>query len=90
MLLERKDSIPNLYAFALPRNRHHRYSRAFLVAWGWYAQHIDLIQELQALSLKQKHYHQPQTKMLEFLVAILAEVQHWQEISLAAHPLDKD
>src|SRR6266568_3194776 len=64
---------------------------AFLVAWGWFAQHISLIQKLQAVSLKQKHYHhRPQTKVLEFLVAILAGLQHLQEISLAAHPLDKD
>ncbi len=64
---------------------------AFLVAWGWFAEHIDLIQKLQALSLKQKHYHhRPQTKVLEFLVASLTGLQHLQDISLAAHPLDKD
>ena len=64
---------------------------AFLVAWGWFAEHLGLIQQLQALSLKQKHYHhRPQTKVLEFLVAILAGVQHLQDISLAAHPLEKD
>src|SRR5260370_41298699 len=64
---------------------------AFLVAWGWFAEHIGLIQQLQALSFKQKQYHhRPQTKVLEFLVAILAGLQHLQDISLAAHPLDKD
>src|SRR5216683_7722533 len=64
---------------------------AFLVAWGWFAEHIGLIQQLQALSFKQKHYHhRPQTKVLEFLVAILAGLRHLQDISLAAHPLDKD
>ena len=64
---------------------------AFLVAWGWFAEQIGLIQQLQAVSLKQKHYHhRPQTKVLEFLVAILAGLQHLQDISLAAHPLDKD
>src|SRR5438445_1522864 len=64
---------------------------AFLVAWGWFAEHLGLIQQLQALSLKQKHsHHRPQTKVLEFLVAILAGLQHLQDISLAAHPLDKD
>src|SRR6266446_1343814 len=64
---------------------------AFLVAWGWFAEHIGLIQQLQALSLRQKRYHhRPQTKVLEFLVAILAGLQHLQEISLAAHPLEKD
>src|SRR3989440_1250782 len=64
---------------------------AFLVAWGWFAEHLGLIQQLQGVSLKQKPYHyRPQTKVLEFLVAILAGLQHLQEISLAAHPLDKD
>ena len=64
---------------------------AFLVAWGWFAEHLGLIQQLQAVSLKQKHYHhRPQTKVLEFLVAILAGLRHLQDISLAAHPLDKD
>jgi hypothetical protein len=64
---------------------------AFLVVWGWFAEQIGLIQQLQAVSFKQKHYHhRPQTKVLEFLVAILAGLQHLQDISLAAHPLDKD
>jgi hypothetical protein len=64
---------------------------AFLVAWGWFANEIGLVEQLQAVSLGQKRYHHtPQTKVLEFLVAILAGVQHLQEISLAAHPLDKD
>jgi hypothetical protein len=50
-----------------------------------------LVQKLQALSLKQKPYHHRlQTKVLEFLVAILAGLLHSQDMSLAAHPLDKD
>lgn len=64
---------------------------AFLVAWGWFAEQIGLIQHLQTTPLKQKAYqHRPQTKVLEFLVAILAGLPHLQDISLAAHPLDKD
>lgn len=64
---------------------------AFLVAWGWFAQHLGLIEKLQAVDLKQKHYfHRPQSKVLEFLVAILGGLEHLQDISLAAHPLDKD
>jgi hypothetical protein len=64
---------------------------AFLVAWGWFAQHLGLIENLQAVGLKQKHYyHRPQSKVLEFLVAILGGLEHLQDISLAAHPLDKD
>jgi hypothetical protein len=64
---------------------------AFLVAWGWFAEHIGLIQQFQGVSLKQKRYHHtPQSKVLEFLVAILAGLKHLQDISLAAHPLDRD
>jgi hypothetical protein len=63
---------------------------AFLVAWSWFAEHLGLSQQLQALSLKQKHYHHRlQTAVLEFLVAILAGLQHLQNISRAAHPLDQ-
>ncbi len=63
---------------------------AFLVAWGWFAEHLGLIQQLQAVSLKQKHYHyRPQTKVLEFLVAILAGLQHLQEISLGTTSLGR-
>ena len=63
---------------------------AFLVAWGWFGEHIGLIQELRAVPLKQKRYHHtPQGKVLEFLVAILAGLKHLQDISLSAHPLDR-
>ena len=77
----------------MSNSEQHRHDtqHAFLVVWGWFAEHIGLIQQLQAVSLKQKSYHhRPQTKVLEFLVAILAGLEHLQEISLAAHPLDKD
>jgi hypothetical protein len=64
---------------------------ALLVAWGRFAQEIGLIERIQAVKLKQKKYrHSPQTKALEFLVATLAGLKHLQDISLAAHPLDKD
>ena len=64
---------------------------AFLVAWGWFAAHIGLIQQVQAIPLKQKRYHHtPQSKVLEFLVAILAGLKHLQDVSLSAHPLDRD
>jgi hypothetical protein len=64
---------------------------AFLVAWGWFGEHIGLPQRFQELTLKQKHYHHtPQTKVLEFFVSILGGLEHLQDISLAAHPLDKD
>ena len=64
---------------------------AFLVAWGWFAEAVSLIQKVQAVSLKQKTYvHSPQSKVVEFLVGTLAGLQHLQEVSLSAHPLDKD
>ena len=64
---------------------------AFLVAWGWFAEHVGLPEQIEAVGLKQKHYHhRPQTKVLEFLVSILAGSKHLQDISLSAHPLDKD
>jgi hypothetical protein len=64
---------------------------AFLVAWGWFAEEIGLIQKLQAVHLKQKTYdHTPQSKVLEFLVGTLSGAKHLQEISKAAHPLDCD
>lgn len=64
---------------------------AFLVVWGWFAEHIGLIEQLERVPLKQKRYHhKPQTKVLEFLVAILAGLRHLQDMSRAAHPLDQD
>lgn len=64
---------------------------AFLVAWGQFAQEIGLIKALEAVPLCQKKYqHRPQTKALEFFVAHLAGCKHLRDISLAAHPLDKD
>ncbi|MGC8960523.1 MAG: hypothetical protein ACP5OO_12230 [Chloroflexia bacterium] len=66
---------------------HH----AFLVAWGRFAEQIGLLEGIRAVKLKQKKYtHKPQTKVLQFLVANLSGLRQLQEISLAAHPLDKD
>ena len=64
---------------------------AMLVAWGRYADHIGLISRLAEVDLHQKtRTHRPQTKVLEFFVAILAGFAHLQEISRSAHPLDQD
>jgi len=64
---------------------------AFLVAWGWFAQHIGLIQAIHNVPLRQKTYkHSPHTKILEFLVALLGGLPYLQDISRAAHPLDQD
>jgi len=68
-----------------------RTQHAFLVAWGWFAEETRLIQKIQTVALKQKTYiHSPQRKVLEFLVGTLAGMQHLQELSLSAHPLDRD
>jgi len=64
---------------------------AMLVAWGLYAEQLSLISKLEAVKLKQKtRRHRPQTKVLEFLVAMLAGLPHLQDISRSAHPLDQD
>lgn len=70
-----------------PTLTHH----AMLVVWGQFAQCIGLIPKLEAVCLHQKaRVHRPQTKVLEFLVAILAGLPHLKDISRAAHPLDQD
>lgn len=64
---------------------------AMLVAWGQFAQSIGLIREIEAVALRQKKVeHSPQTKIFEFFVAILAGLQHLQELSHSAHPIDQD
>jgi len=64
---------------------------ALLVAWGEFARQLGLIQGLDALRLHQKRYqHSPQTKVIEFLVATLAGLEHLKAISRSAHPLDQD
>lgn len=62
-----------------------------LVLWGAYAQRIGLVQELGKVDMKQKtREHRPQTKIIEFLVAILAGLPHLQDLSRSAHPLVRD
>jgi hypothetical protein len=64
---------------------------ALLIPWGHFAQEIGLIAGLEAVKLSQKVYeHTPQAKVLEFFVALLSGLEHLQDISRAAHPLDKD
>jgi hypothetical protein len=64
---------------------------AMLVAWGQFAQSIGMIREIEAIELHQKTVdHSPQTKILEFFVAILAGLKHLQELSRSAHPIDQD
>lgn len=66
---------------------HH----AMLVAWGQFAQSIGLIEAIESIALHQKTVeHRPQTKILEFFVAILAGLPHLQDLSRSAHPIDQD
>jgi len=64
---------------------------AMLVAWGLFAQAMGLIDAIEQVPIKQKtRVHSPQTKVLEFFVAILGGLPHLQDISRSAHPLDQD
>lgn len=64
---------------------------AMLVAWGLFAQQIGLVEGLEQVEMKQKRRdHRPQTKVLEFLVAILAGLPFLRDISQSAHPLEQD
>ena len=64
---------------------------ALLVVLGKFGQETGLISGLESVKLGQKTCeHSPQAKVIEFLVAILSGAKYLQEISLAAHPLDKD
>lgn len=69
----------------------HLTDHAMLVAWGQYAQGLGLIKAIEAIPLDQKTVeHSPQGKVLEFLVTILGGFEYLKDISLSAHPLDKD
>lgn len=66
---------------------HH----AMLIAWGQFAQSSGLIQGMEGVHLHQKTVvHRPQTKILEFFVAVLAGLAHLKDLSLSAHPIDQD
>ena len=66
-------------------------THAMLVPWGQFAQALGLIRKLEAIPIRQKTYdHCPQTKLIEFLVAILGGLPYLKDISRSAHPLDQD
>jgi hypothetical protein len=68
-----------------------RTEHAWLVLLGEYARQQGLTQALNAVPLQQKvRTHRPQTKVIEFLVAILAGLPHLEDISRDGHPLDQD
>jgi hypothetical protein len=62
-----------------------------LVPWGLFAQHLGLVEALESIPIDQRQRdHKPQTKLIEFLVAILAGCAYLQDISRAPQPLDQD
>lgn len=65
--------------------------QALLVPWGHFARENGLLSGSKVIKLNQRVYElTPQAKVIEFLVAILSGAKYLQDISLAAHPLDKD
>jgi hypothetical protein len=64
---------------------------ALLVVLGQFAQHLGLIPLLEAVPLAQKTVnHTPQTKLIEFLVGILAGIDQLQALNDAPIPLVGD
>jgi len=62
-----------------------------LVPWGIFAREIGLIKALEKVPIPQRcGAHSPQSKILEFLVAIVSGCEYLQDISRSAHPLDQD
>jgi hypothetical protein len=68
-----------------------RTTHAMLVPWGLYARQIGLVQRLGKVPIAQrKRDYAPQTKLIEFLVAIMSGSRYLQDISHGPHPLDRD
>ncbi len=66
-------------------------SHAMLVVWGDFARRIGLVDKLKKVSIPQRtREHTPQTKIIEFLVAILGGHAYLKDISHGPHPLDQD
>jgi hypothetical protein len=66
-------------------------SHAMLIPWGIFAQHVGLVDHLEEVPIPQREReHSPQTKLIEFLAAILSGCAYLQDISRGPHPLDQD
>ena len=66
-------------------------NHAMLVVWGHFGRGIGLVKNLEETPIPQrKRVHTPQTKLIEFLLAILGGCAYLQDISHGPHPLDKD
>jgi hypothetical protein len=72
---------------ALPSVTEH----ALLVLLGKFAQHLGLIRLLEAVPIPQKtRDHRPQTKLIQFLIGILAGLDYLQDFSAGACPVGAD
>ena len=66
-------------------------SHAMLIPWGLFAQRIGLVKALESVPIPQRRReYTPQTKLIEFLVSILAGCVYLKDISHGPHPLDQD
>lgn len=81
----------SLQPFTTHEPEAKRTAHAMLVPWGVFAQRIGLIEELAKVPISQRtQEHAPQSKLLEFFVAILGGCAYLQDISRGVHPLDQD
>ena len=63
-------------------------NHAMLVVWGHFGRGIGLVKNLEETPIPQrKRVHTPQTKLIEFLLAILGGCAYLQDISHGPHPL---
>jgi len=66
-------------------------SHAMLVPWGLFARGIGLVSALESIPIPQRRRtYTPQTKVIEFLAAMLAGCAYLKDISHGPHPLDQD
>jgi hypothetical protein len=80
-----------LLAAAPPTSLPLTTDHALLVLLGKFAQHLGLIGLLEAVPIPQKtREHRPQTKLIQFLVGILAGLDYLQDFNLGTHPLIAD
>jgi prefoldin subunit 5 len=64
---------------------------ALLVLLGKFAQHLGLVRLLEAVPIPQKtRDHRPQTKLIQFLIGILAGLDYLQDFNAGACPLGAD
>jgi hypothetical protein len=76
---------------AMANSREQDTQHGLMVVWGKVAQEMGLISGIEGVKIGQKNnVHSPQSKVIEMLVAILSGAKYLQDISLSAHPLDKD